>query len=231
MKFLAILHVPQEGTGLIKEWINIRNHTLEEVMARDLKNPHGAYDFDFLIIMGGPMGVLDEEKHPWLKDEKTFIENAIDDGKKILGICLGSQMLAHCLGARVYKNPESEIGWFPVRKKFFMHSWFPVFDDHEKQMVFHWHGDTFDLPEGTVPLFESEGCKNQAFALDDQILGIQFHPEISEDLIQAFIDLGRNDLKPGRYIQSESRMLSNQKLYGETNKTLLFDLLDDFFIE
>jgi GMP synthase-like glutamine amidotransferase len=163
--------------------------------------------------------------------EKEFILDAIDEGKKVLGICLGSQLLANCLGAKVYRNPEPEIGWFPVKKKFFMHSWFPVFDENEKVQFFHWHGDTFDIPEGGVPLFESEGCRNQAFAIEDQVLALQFHPEIAEEDIMAFIENARGDLRPARFIQSEVRMLSNCKLYGEASKTFLYDLLYDFFTE
>jgi GMP synthase-like glutamine amidotransferase len=231
MNFLAILHASYEGPGLIKEWISTQNHRLEAVFAWDLPTLSSPPEFDALIIMGGPMSVNDEEKHPWLVHEKEFILDAIDDGKKVLGICLGSQLLANCLGSKVYRNQEPEIGWFPVKKKFFMHSWFPVFDENEKVPVFHWHGDTFDIPEGGVPLFESEGCRNQAFAVDDQILALQFHPEVTEEVISAFIEHGRGDLRPAHFIQSEARMLSNYKLYGETSKALLFDLLDDFFTE
>lgn len=231
MNFLAILHATYEGPGLIKDWTSIQNHRLEAVYAWDLPTLKTPPEFDALIIMGGPMSVNDEENHPWLVHEKEFILDAIDEGKKVLGICLGSQLLASCLGARVYRNPEPEIGWFPVKKKFFMHSWFPVFDENEKVQVFHWHGDTFDLPEGGVPLFESEGCKNQAFAIEDQVLALQFHPEVTEEDIVAFIEHGRGDLRPARFIQSEARMLSNFKLYGESSKTFLFDLLDDFFTE
>ena len=231
MKFLVILHASYEGPGLIKEWISLQNHTLKEVYAWDLESLTPQDDFDALIIMGGPMGVHDEEQYPWLKPEKEFIKNAIDSGIKILGICLGSQLISHCLGAKVYKNSEPEIGWFPIKKKFFMHSWFPLFDEVEKENVFHWHSDTYDLPDGSVPLFESAACKNQAYAVEDQILALQFHPEITEELINAFIENGRSDIRPAHYIQSEARMLSNYKLYSGSSKDILNDLLDDFFTE
>jgi len=231
MKFLAILHAAYEGPGLIGDWISLQNHQLETVMAWDLPSLESKDEFDHLLIMGGPMSVNDEEHYPWLKHEKHFISSVIDNGKKVLGICLGAQLIAHCLGARVYKNSEPEIGWFPVRKKFFMHSWFPVFDDNERLPVFHWHGETFDLPEDAVPLFESDGCKNQAFAIEDHILALQFHPEVHEPLIADFIENSRNDLKPSHFIQSESKMLANYKLYEVNSKSLLFDLLDDFFNE
>jgi GMP synthase-like glutamine amidotransferase len=228
MKFLAILHAPYEGPGQIEDWISVQNHELDKVFGWEIPKITDA-EFDALIIMGGHMGVNDTDLFPWLAEEKVFIKNAIDDGKKILGICLGSQLLANCMGARVYKNPEPEIGWFPVRKKFFMHSWFPIFDESEKVHVFHWHGDTFDIPEGCVPLFESEACKNQAFAFEDQLLGLQFHPEITEKQINEFIEHMRGDLKAAHFIQSEARMISNWKLYAETSQTMLYDMLDDFF--
>ena len=230
MKFLAILHAPFEGPGLIKDWIALQDGDLVEKFAWELPPPESMDDFDGIIVMGGPMSVNAEEQYPWLKTEKEYIKKAIGAEKKVLGICLGSQLLAHCLGARVYKNPEPEIGWFPLRKKFFMHSWFPVFDDNEKEFVFHWHGETFDLPEASIPLFESEGCKNQAFVFEDRILGLQFHPEITPEMITEFVEKNRNDLRPARYIQPEARMITNYKLYGETSKSLLYDLLDGFFI-
>lgn len=231
MKFLAILHVPYEGPGLISEWMSLRNHTMEVALASEIPSEADTDSYDGIIVMGGPMSVHDDDRYPWLIKEKQTITEAIDKGRKILGICLGSQLLAHCLGARVYKNTDTEIGWFPVKKKFFMHSWFPVFDENEKVNVFHWHGDTYDLPEGCVHLFDSEGCKHQAFAFEDQVLGLQFHPEINEELITLFIEHGKSDMKPGRFIQSESRMLSNCKLYEENTRSILFDLLDDFFTE
>lgn len=229
MKFLVILHANYEGPGLIREWISLQNHSMEQVFAWDLKDSPGEYDFDALIVMGGPMGVHDEEKFSWLIHEKEFIKKVIQLGGKILGICLGSQLLSHCLGARVFKNTQAEIGWFQIKKRFFMHSWFPIFDDQERECVFHWHGDTYDLPEGSIPLFESDGCKNQAYSFEERILALQFHPEVTEELIQAFIEHGKDEIKPAQYIQSESRMLSNYKLYGEASGTFLYDLLDDFF--
>lgn len=231
MKFLAILHAPFEGPGLIKEWIALQNGELVEKFAWDLLPSDSMNGFDVLILMGGPMSVNEEDNYPWLKTEKQFIKKAIKEDKKILGICLGSQLIASCLGARVYKNPEPEIGWFPLKKKFFMHSWFPLFDDNEKEFVFHWHGETFDLPERSIPLFESDGCKNQAFVFEDRIVGMQFHPEITLEMIMAFIDQNRQELRPARYIQPEARMISNFKMYGETSSNLLSDLLDGFFIE
>lgn len=231
MKFLAILHAPFEGPGLIKEWMTLGNDELVEKFAWELPAPGSLDSYDGIIVMGGPMSVNDEDKYPWLISEKQFITKAIEKEKKVLGICLGAQLLANCLGARIYKNPEPEIGWFPLKKKFFMHSWFPVFDNNEKGFVFHWHGETFDLPEGSIPLFETEGCKNQAYVFDDRILGLQFHPEITEDMIIQFIQHNHHDLKPARYIQPEARMISNYKLYGETSRNMLNDLLDGFFID
>lgn len=231
MKFLAILHAPHEGLGLIKEWIALGNDEITEKYAWEIQPVESLEPYDGIILMGGPMSVNDEDQYPWLKTEKQLISKAIEEERKILGICLGAQLLANCLGARVFKNPEPEIGWFPVKKKFFMHSWFPIFDDNEKEFVFHWHGETFDLPDGSIPLFETDGCKNQAFAVEDRILGLQFHPEITEAMISDFIKHNHHDIRPARYIQAEARMISNHKLYGEVSQNMLFDLLDGFFID
>lgn len=156
--------------------------------------------------MGGPMGVHDEKKHPWLKAEKQFIENAIKSDKVVIGICLGAQLIADVLGAKVFPSQYKEIGWFPVHltnegKKV-------LGDFPEDFTAFHWHGDTFDLPSGAKHLAGSVACKNQAF-LYDKVLGLQFHLESTEASVKALIDNCRQEIVPASHIQNEESILNH----------------------
>ena len=182
---------------------------------------------DWLIVMGGPMGVYDESACPWLVEEKKYIRQAIDDGKIVLGICLGAQLIADVLGARVNKNNHREIGWFPIRrspesKPSLFGKVFP-----ESMTVFHWHGDTFDIPTGGVLLASSEACRNQAFSIDDRVIGLQFHLETTPDSARALIENGRDELDGSRYVQTAANILSDESRFDKINDlmhTLLLKL-------
>jgi GMP synthase-like glutamine amidotransferase len=137
--------------------------------------------------MGGPMGVYEVDRHPFLRQEIKAIRRFIDAGKPVLGVCLGAQLTAAALGADVYPNKKKEIGWYPIDltpegKKD------PLFADFNKrETVFQWHGDTFDLPPGAVPLAESPLCRNQAFRWGDKVYGLQFHIEVSIAMIRDWL--------------------------------------------
>jgi GMP synthase-like glutamine amidotransferase len=177
------------------------------------------------------MSVSDEMEYPWLKDEKQLISSAIEAQKKVLGICLGSQLVAECLGSRVYKNANPEIGWFPVKKTFLFHSWFTVFDDKAEEVMFHWHHDTFDIPEGAVKLFKSDGCENQAFQYDDHVLALQFHPEMNLQTMLELLNHHGNSLVPKRYVQNAEKIIKSSSLHLDKTREMLYDLLICFFLD
>jgi GMP synthase-like glutamine amidotransferase len=231
MKIHAIHHVSYEGLGLIDEWITENNIEISHSRMYDSPSLPPLDQFDGLIIMGGPMSVGDEQEFPWLNDEKALISSAIEEQKKVLGICLGSQLVAECLGSKVYKNHTPEIGWFPVKKTFLFHSWFTIFDDKEEEVMFHWHNDTFDIPEGAIRLFKSDACENQAFQYDDHVLALQFHPEMNLDIVESLLKHYGNGLAPKRYVQNAEKILKSVNLHHEKNKEMLFDLLSCFFLE
>jgi GMP synthase-like glutamine amidotransferase len=182
-------------------------------------------DFDWLIIMGGPMGVYDETRYPWLSPEKDLIKKAIQSGKTVLGICLGSQLIAECLGSRVYPNKEKEIGWYNVKLTHEGRNEPLLSDMLPETTVFHWHGDTFDLPEKAVNLVFSDGCKNQLFLYGRHVIGIQFHFEVTEDSLGAMVENGKHELIPGKFVQDERTILSGIQ-HIKTNNSIMFGILE-----
>jgi len=172
---------------------------------------------DWLIVMGGSMGVHDELQHPWLVREKVFIKAAIESGKTVLGICLGAQLIADVLGAAVYRNTHVEIGWFPVELSEDGASSF-IGDVLPKTLdAFHWHGDTFDVPSGATLLGSSQACRNQGFVVDNRVVAFQFHLEINLESAQGFIQNCRDELDGSRYVQTEIQMLSDDSRFTRIN--------------
>ena len=177
-------------------------------------------EMDWLIIMGGPMSANDERHCPWLVPEKRFIAEVVASSKRVLGVCLGAQLIAAALGARVFANPEREIGWFPIlpaghasRAQF--SSLFPT-----PLEVFHWHGETFELPAGATQLARSDACEYQAFAIGERVLGLQFHMETTVAGARALIENCPEDLAPGRWVQSASAMLENTAGFRRINRVM-----------
>jgi GMP synthase-like glutamine amidotransferase len=161
------------------------------------------------------MSVNDEAALPWLRAEKRFIRAAVARGTPVLGVCLGSQLIASALGARVYPNAQKEIGWFPLEA---VRAEGEAFRFPERFPSFHWHGETFDLPPGAVHLARSAACANQAFQVGRRTLALQFHLEVTPEAVRAFINNSGDELKPGPYIQSAEEIASAANcLYDEIN--------------
>lgn len=182
MRVIAFRHIECEGAGHIERVLAARGVTLEYV---DMYLP-GAVPPDSsgaagLIWMGGPMSVNDPL--PWLREEERLIAQAVAEGRPVLGVCLGAQLIARALGARVYRNPVKEIGWFDI-------GFTPAALDDPlfaglsgPETVFHWHGETFDLPRGAVLLASSQGCRHQAYRVGAAVYGLQFHLETTPEMI------------------------------------------------
>lgn len=205
MQVHVFQHVPFEGLGSIATLLEQRQAGVGFTRFYEpaARLPALA-EVDCLIVLGGPMSVNDEEELPWLRQEKRFISEAIADGKAVLGICLGAQLIASALGARVYPGPEKEIGWFPILAE-------PVgvgtFAFPASVQVFHWHGETFDLPAGAVRLAASAACRNQAFQLGDRVLGLQFHLETTPESAAAILTHCADELLGNHpYIQAASAL-------------------------
>jgi GMP synthase-like glutamine amidotransferase len=214
-------HVPYEGLGFIENWTSENKYILtgtklyENAVFPELSN------FDCLIILGGSMGVYDEDNFQWLKDEKLFISNAISANKKVLGICLGAQLIATCLGAKVVTAKSKEIGWFPVYPTQACESitWlYELFKDNP--IVFHWHGDQFQIPNNCSNLLLSVANTNQAFYYGENVIGLQFHLEVTEQSTALMLANGANELIESECIQTVSDIEFGKQHIEHCNKIM-----------
>jgi GMP synthase-like glutamine amidotransferase len=205
MRIHYIQHVPFEEIGYVQQWMTENNIEVSATKIWESATFPSLEDFDGLVVMGGPMGVYEEDLYEWLAAEKTFIKYAIGAGKKVLGICLGSQLIASVLGANVYPNAEKEIGWFDVSVKPGLEIWLGK-DLQTAFTTFHWHGDTFDLPEECVNHITSEACKNQFFTYGENVAAIQFHPESTPQTVASMVENCSDELKPDKFVQSEAEI-------------------------
>lgn len=204
MRLHCLEHVPFEGLGYIEEWARFRKFEISSTRLYAVEPLPAVDAFDWLVIMGGPMGIHDHDEHPWLADEKSLIKKAIEGGRTVVGICLGAQLIANALGARVYPGEHKEIGWYPIRRDADAPEWFPA-----EITVFHWHGDTFELPDEAIRLASSDACKNQGFIYGDRILALQFHMESTHESVEALIENCADELADGPFIQTEMQIRSS----------------------
>jgi GMP synthase-like glutamine amidotransferase len=220
LRIRYLQHVPFEKPAGIGTWARHQGHTFTACRL-DRGEPLPSLDaFDWLVIMGGPMSVHDEALYPWLADEKKLIEGAVKARKRVLGVCLGAQLLADVLGARVYRNRHKEIGWFPVRLTT-QASASGLFADFPPSFTaFHWHGETFDIPSGARHLARNQACANQAFEFGGRVLALQFHLEVTPNIVQALIKNCQADLGAGRYQQSADQILACRKEFGIIRRLL-----------
>jgi GMP synthase-like glutamine amidotransferase len=215
-----IQHAIFEGPGIIKAWAREQGHTLSYTHIYDSEILPEPCSIDFLVVMGGPMSVYETPKYPWIDAEIKFIRQCIDRTMPVLGICLGAQFLAKALGANVYKGPEKEIGWFPIKFHQKTDGIFPP-----ELNVFHWHGDTFDIPENALPLASSSVVPNQGFVYGQYVFALQFHLEVQESSVVAMVKNCASDLTDGLYIQTKDEIIS-EKAYYDLNASIMEQILN-----
>lgn len=198
MRAAILQHVPFEGPGRIAQWLELRPVRARVYPLYEDPALPALDDFDLLIVLGGPMSVHDEVAHPWMSAEKRLIHQALMAHKRLLGICLGGQLLAEALGARVAANPQAEIGWWPLEKQVGaaespLGRMLP-----QRLMALHWHGEAFDLPAHAIPLFRSAACENQGFVWHERAVALQCHLESTSESLDSLLDACPEDLqRPG----------------------------------
>ncbi len=188
MRALALRNVSIESPGTFGAFLKRNGFTIDDVdLSKGEPCPATADGYAVTLIMGGPMNVYEEDQHPFLAAELRLLRDAAKKNRKVIGFCLGGQMIARALDAKVTKNPVKEIGWMPVTlteagKREPLLAGLP-----ETLTVFQWHGDTFAIPQGAAHLARSEACANQAFR-HGNMLALQYHPEVEEADVRGWSD-------------------------------------------
>jgi GMP synthase-like glutamine amidotransferase len=229
MKILGLQHSALPAQTFIADWARRQGHT----WAAALVPAQGAFpdpqELDCVIVQGGPMSVWEEARFPWLRDEKRYLDQLVQAGVPVLGICLGAQLLAEVLGARAYPGAQREIGWFPVETAtaglptWMMQTLPPTIE------TFLWHGDTFDLPAGATRIARSAAFANQGFSWGP-VMALQFHLEVRPQWVQAIVQRDAAQLAGSRFVQSPDVILSKpESLYRQNNA--LFETLIERWLE
>lgn len=218
-------HADFEDLGCIAPWLAARAAIVTRTRLHAGQSLPGIADFDWLIVMGGPMNIYEYDRYPWLRPEKQLIRQAIDSGRRVLGICLGAQLIADALGGIVTRNAQTEIGWFPVHMNAAaagsrLFAGFPA-----TFTAFHWHGDTFSIPPGSRPLAASEACAHQAFDYGERVAAIQFHLEVTAANARVWFE--HEQPVPARYVQTPAQILADISRFAGNNR-LMVQLLENF---
>jgi len=225
MTISVLQHAAFEGPGEIAAWAARQAHpaSLHHLYRGDpLPRPE---TFDLLVVMGGEMNIYQYRTWPWLRPERELIRSAMEQGKRVVGICLGAQLIADALGSRVFQNAEIELGWLPVTWTDEARAAFP--DLPSTATVLHWHGDTFELPAGATRLAASRGCPEQGFMIRNKCLGLQFHLEVDPALVRQFVE-GQGEWPTGPCAQTSEVVLRDAARYHEANTKILHRMLDQF---
>lgn len=228
MRLLCLQHDPLDGPGALLEWAETGGHDVFFCLICNGEALPPVNSFDLLVSLGGPMGAYEEEKYPWLAQEKQYLREAVTGGKKILGLCLGAQLLADALGGSAFRHTCKEFGWQPIEPTEAGQKWFGASDPF---YAFQWHGDTYTLPPGAVQLARNEAAEQQAFLIETpsggKALGLQFHLEWTEQMAREAL------AEPGvappatSFIQTPEEILSDLSLF-DAAKSRFFALLNKF---
>jgi len=227
MRICCLMHVPFEDAANIEGWVQHRGHTLQYARLYAGEPLPPLENFDFLAIMGGPMNVYEQDQYPWLRNEVLWIRKSVEANKKVLGVCLGAQLISISLGGIVSPNRYKEIGWHPITMTEEGLST-PLFQGFPKTyMAFHWHGDTFSRPDGAVRLAGSQACEQQGFLYGSHVLALQCHLEYSAQSIRLMLQHGSNELIDSPYVQKAPEIIAGLKNVPQM-ETFLYMLLDRF---
>ncbi len=229
MHLVYLQHDPLDGPGTLLDWAESRGYTNSQCLICEGEPLPSIESFDLLVILGGPMGAYEAEKYPWLELEKQYLREAFASGKKILGLCLGTQLIAEALGGKAFRHSCKEFGWQPIEPTTAGLEWFSWDQGKGSFLAFQWHGDTYTLPPGAVQLAKNTACEQQAFAIGNQVLGLQFHLEWTEAMMRkALVEPGVAP-PPSASVQTPEEIMSDPSLF-ESGQKLFFSLMDRFVV-
>ena len=226
MRILLLQHDPLDGPGALTEWALERGHSVTICMICQGEPLPPLDSFDLLVSLGGPMGAYEEEKHPWLVTEKEYLRQAVAEGKQILGLCLGCQLLADALGGKAFRHTCKEFGWQPIQPLEAGSAWFGSADSFQ---AFQWHGDTYSLPSGAIQLARNEAAEQQSFLLTgplgNPVLGLQFHLEWTESMAREALAEAGVAPRPSPSVQTPDEILADLSLFDSARERF-FALMD-----
>jgi len=225
LKIGCFMHVPYEEPGVIATWAEAHGHTMEYTRFYQGDSLPGTGTLDLLVVMGGPMKVFDFHVHPWMQEEIDWVAGYIVSGRPVLGICLGAQIIATALGAEVFPGKYREIGWHTLQFLPCLGGYRICKELPRSRKVFHWHGDTFHIPEGADRIAGTKAFPNQGFIYHGRVIALQFHLEVTPENVSAMVDNCRDELVEGPYIQHEREIL-NEKQDFQENQALMFRFMD-----
>ncbi|WP_428311627.1 type 1 glutamine amidotransferase [Hydrocarboniphaga sp.] len=227
MRVHWLQHAPEDDLGCIAPWLAARGHMVTRTGLYEGGPLPALSGFDALLVMGGAMNVDEEAVHPWLVAEKAFLRAVLaDPGKRVLGICLGAQLIAEQLGGSVGRNRETEVGWFDVQLTEAGRGFDALSEWPSSMPFFHWHGDAFDLPAGATRLAYSAACDQQAYSYDDgRVVCLQFHPEVTSASVRVWLEHPQTHPAPGPFVQAAGAMRQDIAKFAAANR-LLVSLLD-----
>jgi GMP synthase (glutamine-hydrolysing) len=184
---LALRHVAFEDLGILEGVFNSRGWRFRyHDVGIDSFDQLDPLKDDLVVVLGGPIGVHDDDQYPFIKSEIAFLQKRLTALKPTLGLCLGAQLIAKALGANVYPGPMKEIGWSPLQLTGAGHTSPCKHLTADQAFMFHWHGDTFDLPDDAVLLASTEVCRNQVFVWNDVVMAFQCHPEVRRSNLERW---------------------------------------------
>jgi len=214
MSVLILQHAEVEGPGLVEEELRREKIPCQVLILKPGAHFPNLDDLTHIVILGGPMNVYEEDHYPFLKDEDLFIKEAIQRGKFVLGICLGAQLIAKALGARVTKSPIKEIGWYDVSLTK-IGSMDPLFSHLPKTFsVFQWHEDTFEIPHSAILLATSSLVPNQAFRYGDNAYGLQFHIEVTQTMVREWMKVYEDEHQKIEVLTQTEKKIESYKQRG-----------------
>lgn len=222
MNILFVTHASFEKPGSIEQWAKRHNHHTHEVKPYNGEALPAIDDYDMLVVMGGPQSPIEIEKSPYLKDEIELIKQSLKKKKRIVGVCLGAQLISEALGAKTERSPNKEIGMYPV-ELLDNAATDPVFSDFPAQFdVMHWHSDMPGVADGINLLAKSEGCPRQIFRFGDRVYGFQCHFELTKELVEGMVEHCGSDLKSGKYVMTPDQLMSldYSKINAQMDKVL-----------